>query len=186
MTSKLKIFVSSTQRDLQAERDLAEEVIKRLGHECLRAEKYISPGQSPEQVCKEMALSCDMYIGIYGKSYGENQEAIGISATEMEYKEAREENASKILVYVKQESEYEEEQARFLSEVEDFSNGYFRHSKFGELAELAQQMERDIIAWSTKKIHELKNKEKELLALKEKVKYYEKVIEIFGIPVVLK
>jgi hypothetical protein len=68
---RLKVFLSSTQRDLQAERASAEAVIDELGHDCLRAETFDSPGTSSEDACRHMARSCDVYIiGIFGPRYG--------------------------------------------------------------------------------------------------------------------
>ena len=50
---QLKVFISSTQKDLQLERNSAQAVIEQLGHQCLRAEMYDAPGTSPEFACKE-------------------------------------------------------------------------------------------------------------------------------------
>src|ERR1017187_2323201 len=98
---RLKVFLSSTQRDLQLERDGAEALVSELGHECLRAETLDAPGCSPLDACKAMAEQCDIYVGIFGCNYGFRVPQFGISATEMEYRTARSADPGKIFVYVK-------------------------------------------------------------------------------------
>ena len=98
---RVRVFLSSTQTDLQPERDGAEAVIARLGHECLRAETHDAPGSSPEEVCRRLARDCDIYVGVFGGRYGDRVSALGCSATEMEYREARTSNPKKVFVYVK-------------------------------------------------------------------------------------
>src|SRR5438094_351624 len=127
---RLKVFVSSMQTDLQAERDGVQAVIEGLGHGCLRAETYDSPGVSPEEACRQMARDCDIYVGIFGERYGFKPKHLAISVTELEYREARENNPGKICVYVKDVNLTEPDQEMFLRDIQDFSAGYFRHTKF--------------------------------------------------------
>lgn len=178
----LKVFISSTQTDLTVERDTAQAIVESLGHLCLRAETFDSPGKSPQEVCQEMARECDVYLGIFGKRYGFEVPDLGISATEMEYREARKQNPEKILIYVKDADDPEPEQARFLSEVQDFSAGYFRHERFATPDNLAEQIRRDLITWTTRRIRLLMKKEVEVQALREKVAHLSRVMDLFDIP----
>ncbi len=180
----LRVFVSSTQKDLQPERDTAETVIALLGHQCMRAETYDSPGTSPVTVCRDLAKQCDIYLGIYGPAYGYKVPDSGMSATELEYREAREDNPNKVFIYVQHidDSRLEDEQRRFLQEVQDFSHGYFRHERFADTAELADQIRRDIVTWTTRRVRGLLAKEIENQALRDKIAHLSRVMELYGIP----
>jgi len=179
---RLKVFISSTQKDLQQERSSAEEIIADLGHDCLRAETLDSPGTSSEDVCRAMSSNCDIYIGIYGGRYGFKIPKLDISATEMEYREARNNNPGKVFIYIKESEEIDSEQKRFLEEVQDFSNGYFRHEKFKNSNQLAEQIRRDLITWTTRKVRQALLKEIEAKALRDKVAHLSRVMELYGIP----
>ncbi len=179
---RLKVFISSTQKDLQQERNSAEEIIAKLGHDCLRAETFDSPGFSSEDACRIMSSNCDIYIGIYGERYGSIVPKLGISATEMEYKEARSHNPGKVFVYIKKVDNIDLEQKKFLEEVQNFSNGYFRHEKFRDPNQLAEQIHRDLITWTTQKVRQALWKEIEAKALRDKVAHLSRVMTLYGIP----
>ena len=179
---RLKVFLSSTQRDLQAERDSAEAVISELGHHCLRAETFDSPGTSSEDACRHMARSSDVYIGIFGSRYGFKVPRLGVSATEFEYKEARATNPGKIFIYVQDADVLDEDQKRFLQDVQDFSGGYFRHEKFQDCERLKEQIRRDVITWTTRRVRDSLAKEIEVRALRDKVAHLSRVMELYGLP----
>ena len=86
---QLKLFISSTQKDLQEERNSVRAAVEQLGHTCLRAETYSAPGASPKTACTLMARECDVYVGVFGSRYGFVVPELGISATEMEFKHDR-------------------------------------------------------------------------------------------------
>lgn len=179
---QLKVFLSSTQRDLKAERDSAEAVIGELGHDCLRAETFDSPGTSSEEACRHMARSCDVYIGIFGPTYGFKVPRLGVSATEFEYREARATNPAKIFIYVQDADVLDEAQQRFLQDVQDFSGGYFRHEKFLDCRRLKEQIRSDVITWTTRRARESLAKEVEVRALRDKVAHLRRVMELYGVP----
>lgn len=176
------MFISSTQKDLQPERNGAEAVIAELGHACLRAETYDSPGISPQGACREMATGCDIYIGIFGSRYGFRIPDLGVSVTEMEYRVARGANPAKVFIYVKEEAAVEDEQQRFLAEVQDFAAGYFRHERFVDSGRLAEQIRRDVITWTTRQVRQALAKEIEIKALRDKVEHLSRVMELYGVP----
>lgn len=183
---RIRVFISSTQIDMQPERDAVEAVVKRLGHECLRAETYIAPAKSPIKVCREMACKCDVYIGIYGRRYGSLDPQLKLSVTEIEYDEARNDDPNKILIYIKQEPEYESRQQNFLARIQDFQHGYFRHNFFSNTDELTQQVESDLIAWVSERVHKLKKVELDMRSLRIKLEfiqnYYKQIGELQGLP----
>ncbi|HUT02328.1 MAG TPA: DUF4062 domain-containing protein [bacterium] len=176
---KVKIMVSSTQDDLQAERDAAQEVIEKLGHKCLRSETHPCFGESPCNVCLEMAKTCHIYIGIFGKRYGFVPEGEEISITELEYRRAREHHPSKILVYIKEEEEYEDAQANFLEEVQNFKMGYFRRPKFKSAEELKPQIRADVRYWICMKIAESFDKDKKIQILTAENAYLNEALEVY-------
>jgi len=179
---RIRVLLSSTQLDLQPERDSAEAVIARLGHECLRAETHVAPGMSPEDVCRRLARECDIYVGIFGGRYGYVPPKLACSATEMEYREARTCNPRKIFVYLKATDDIEVGQSRFLTEVQDFSDGYFRHERFHNSVQLAAQLEKDLITWTSQRIREALAKEIEVRALRDKVAHLSRVMGFYGVP----
>jgi len=179
---RLRVFISSTQTDLQLERDAAEAAILDLGHECLRAETHDAPGVSPEVACRDLATHCDIYIGIFGGRYGYVVPSLGCSVTQMEYQAAREADPRKVLIYVRESEDVQDDQARFLKEVQDFSDGYFRHQRFAEATELAEQIRRDIITWTSQRAREASAMEVEIRALRDKVAHQSRVMRVYGIP----
>lgn len=182
LMDRIRVFVSSTESDLKAERDSVEAVVAELGYDCLRAETHTAPGVSPEQACRDMARSCDIYVGIFGGRYGFSVPRLGCSATEMEYREARVSGPGKILVYVKSVGDIEDEQRRFLAEVQDFSSGYFRHERFGDATQLKEQLRQDLVAWTSRRIRDAVAREIEVKALRDKVAHLSRVMELYGIP----
>jgi hypothetical protein len=179
---RLKIFISSVQRDLQAERDAAEAVVGRLGHDCVRAETQDSPGATPKTTCEQMAAECDIYVGILGGTYGQQDPGIGMSITEYEYRQAHARAPDKVFIYVKDVQSVEPKQERFLREVQDFATGYFRHRKFTDCEQLSEQLHRDITTWTTQRVRQARSSERENMALLDKMAYYRRVMKEYGIP----
>lgn len=179
---QLRVFISSTQKELQAERDAVEVLIGELGYLCLRAEKYDSPGTSSQQACCNMARHCDIYLGIFGGRYGYKVPSLNLSATEMEFLEAKNRNPEKVFIYIKEVGKVERNQQRFLADVQSFSDGYFRHAKFRDCSELKEQVRRDLITWITRNVRRLLEKEVETKALRDKVAHLSRVMEMYGIP----
>jgi hypothetical protein len=140
---RLKIFISSTMTDLQAERQAVEQAIANLRLEAVRAETLGSQPVPSRQACLEMARQCDIYLGIYGVRYGWVPPGDHVSVTEMEFQEARKQGKD-ILVYVKEVPEREEAQVEFLRRVEDFDEGYFRRPYFTTCEQLAEWVKVDI------------------------------------------
>lgn len=147
---RLKIFISSSMTDLQAERQAVEQAIADLRLEAVRAETLGSQPVPSRQACLEMARGCDIYLGIYGARYGWVPPGEQVSVTEMEFQEARKQ-AKDILVYVKDVPEREEAQVKFLRQVEDFDEGYFRRPYFTTLEQLAEWVKEDIAALVSKR-----------------------------------
>jgi len=100
----------------------------------------------------------------------------------MEYREARVCNPEKVFVYVKHTEDIDDEQRRFLTEVQDFSDGYFRHERFQNASQLAEQLERDLITWVSQRIREALARQTEVKALRDKIAHQSRVMALYGIP----
>lgn len=146
MLQRLRVFISSTVKDLQPERDAVEKAIAGLHLEAVRSEKVGSQSISPGEACRIMAQECDVYLGILGRRYGYALPE-GRSVTEFEFETAQE-TGKPILLYRKQvpEDELEPEQKTFIERVGDFEKGYYLRT-FTELDvpdQLIQWVQQDV------------------------------------------
>jgi hypothetical protein len=119
----LRIFISSTVKDLQRERDAIERAIKELHYKAVRSEKVGSQSATPREICALMAQECDIYLAILGRRYGYILPE-GISATEFEFNTAQE-AGKPILLYHKSAPDIDPEQQAFLDRLSGFDTGYY-------------------------------------------------------------
>jgi hypothetical protein len=119
----IRVFISSTMKDLQPERDAVERALSSLDLETVRAETIGSQSVSPFEVSRTMAQECDIYLGLYGGRYGAIVPGDGRSITEIEYQTARE-RGKPILIYRKKDVVAEPQQAEFLKFVGDMLAGH--------------------------------------------------------------
>jgi hypothetical protein len=119
----MKVFVSSLIGGYGPYRDAVVEAAKMLGHTVLRAEELGATPASPQQACLSMVRESDVVVLVIGERYGAVQSS-GLSATHEEYREARERKP--VLVFVQDDVSRDEQQAAFLTEVEDWATGHFR------------------------------------------------------------
>ena len=119
----IRVFISGTIRDLQAEREAVEQALRHLDLETLRAETIGSQSASPYEVSLMLAQQCDIYLGLYGGRYGTIVPGDGRSITEIEYQTARNQGKP-ILIYRKKGVEVEPEQEEFLQFVGDLTGGH--------------------------------------------------------------
>jgi hypothetical protein len=119
----IRVFISSTMKDLQPEREAVERALQSLDLQAVRAETIGSQSASPYEVSLMMAQNCDIYLGIYGGRYGTVVPGDGRSITEIEYHTARQ-LGKPILIYRKTGVEVESEQGEFLKFVGDLQKGH--------------------------------------------------------------
>ncbi len=119
----IRVFISGTIRDLQAEREAVEQALQRLNLETLRAETIGSQTISPYEASLTLAQQCDIYLGLYGGRYGTIVPGDGRSITEIEYQTARDQGKP-ILIYRKTGVAVEPEQEEFLRFVGDLTGGH--------------------------------------------------------------
>jgi hypothetical protein len=132
--SKIRVMISSTEKDLEEERGTVDSAIKDFHFERYRSEVMDSKSHTPKEVCDEMARNCDIFILVIGESYGR--------ITEREFEIAKESNPDKIFVFVKniEEGKRDEKEIEFMKKVMDFDSGYFRAKPFSNCEELYSQV----------------------------------------------
>lgn len=128
---KIKVMISSTVSDLEAERDAAQKVFKEIPLvELVGADPLNNTAFSGNSrfVTAGMAKECDLYILILGNRFGYDV-GNGKSATEIEFDMALRDDPTKILVFKKDYSEDPElKQKIFIDKVSSYYNGYWRTS----------------------------------------------------------
>lgn len=119
----MKVFVSSLIGGYEPYRDAVVEAAEVLGHTLLRAEDLGATPASPQQACLGLVRDSDVVALLVGEHYRAVQPS-GLSATHEEYREARERKP--VLVFVEEPATRDEQQAAFLTEVQDWATGHFR------------------------------------------------------------
>jgi hypothetical protein len=66
----MKIYISSTKRDLVEHRAAVDRTIRRMGHDAIGMEQYIAEGGKPLDRCKQDVGAADLYVVIVGWCYG--------------------------------------------------------------------------------------------------------------------
>src|SRR5215216_6145914 len=87
----LKVYVSSTFKDLKDYRRVVIETLEQLEHEAKAMEMYVAADERPLDLCLADVARCDLYIGIVAWRYGfipQENNPEGRSITECELREA--------------------------------------------------------------------------------------------------
>jgi hypothetical protein len=97
----MKVYISSTQRDLVRHRAAVATVLRRMGHRVIGMEDYVAEGQLPLKKCLDDVADAEVYVGILAWRYGSTAKADGspapafagtslasTSITEYEYRQA--------------------------------------------------------------------------------------------------
>lgn len=165
------VMISSTQVDLQQERNHVEQAIQILHLKPLRSETVGSRSGPSRDVCRQMARECGLYILILGERYGWVDVLTGKSVTELEFDEAQRADPTKILVYKTAATNAEPDQQAFVSRVEDFDQGYFRRPPFETPEQLEAWVREDIASWLTERATtpSTTNAGNEVMAAKQRV-----------------
>lgn len=87
----MKVYLSSTFRDLQKHRSAVDGTIRKMGHDVFGMEQYAAEGSRPVERCLRDVEIADVYVLILGWRYGyvpTIDNPLGLSITEMEYRHA--------------------------------------------------------------------------------------------------
>jgi hypothetical protein len=92
--SPLRIFLSSTTRDLADYRNAVERAIKRTegDYVCIRSEDWGARPDTPASFVPEKVRDCDLMILLIGQMYGSSPPGSETSFTELEYETALEDD----------------------------------------------------------------------------------------------
>ncbi len=82
---KLQVFISSTYRDLKAERQAAVEAILKAGHIPAGMELFSAGNESQMETIRRWIDESDIYMLILGGRYGTVEPKTALSYTELEY-----------------------------------------------------------------------------------------------------
>lgn len=85
----MKIFLSSTFRDLQAHRRAVIESLQCVGNEVLCMEFFGARPEEPTVACTKEISGCEAFVGLYAHRYGHVPPGSQISITEAEYRHAK-------------------------------------------------------------------------------------------------
>src|SRR5688572_6258607 len=131
---RLRIFVSSTLKELEPERRAARAAIERLRLAPVMFELGARP-HPPRQLYRAYLQQSDVFVGVYWQEYGWIAPGEEISGLEDEYRLAPREMPK--LIYVKQPAEREARLAELIARVRsDDTASYTPFSTAEELAEL--------------------------------------------------
>lgn len=89
----MKVYISSTYRDLRDHRAAVDAALRRMGHDVLGMEQYVAEGTTPLQACLRDVEASDVYVVIVGWRYGfvpssPDLNPDSLSITELEYRRA--------------------------------------------------------------------------------------------------
>ena len=108
---------------------------------------------SPREFCRLMAEHCDLFVLILGPSYGYSPDGTRVdgerSVTQMEFDWARQENAHKLLIFVRSDAldTDDDRQSAFVNAALDFDTGYTRSLPFTSLEMLSDEVRTALAAW---------------------------------------
>jgi hypothetical protein len=116
----MRVFISSIINSYEDFRDAVAAAVTSLGHEVIRAENFGASPDTPQQACLAGVREADAVVLLVGARYGAIQPS-GRSATDEEYREARE--SKQVLVFVERTAAREPLQEAFLDEAQSWAGG---------------------------------------------------------------
>jgi len=155
MAGPLRIFISSTTRDLRNERAEVADKLRALNFEPVFAEEILPGGDEIWPHLKETIEECDLFVLILGEAYGHIPPAgprsdTGLAVTELEFEVAVEAGipvlpfAKRLEPSSKPLSEDSKRREKFRRRVADWNGGYFK-SEFELARELAEKAGQAVI-----------------------------------------
>ena len=136
---RLRVFVSSTLKELEPERKAARAAIERLRLAPVMFELGARP-HPPQQLYRAYLEQSDVFVGIYWQHYGWIAPDEEISGLEDEYRLAPRDMPK--LIYIKQPAEREDRLAELLGRIRDDDTASY--TPFSTVEELADLVEADL------------------------------------------
>lgn len=151
MSQKLRVFISSTMKDLPNERYAVFEKLKSFNFEPVMAEQLPAAAEESWPAIKREIGQCEIFVVVSGSRYGwvpdEGPEAgRNLSVTHLELEEARRRRLP-VLAFLQRlpeglnrETEDAKRLAQFRAGLKDWKGGYFVAKEFELAVELANQV----------------------------------------------
>jgi predicted ATPase len=136
---RLRVFVSSTLRELEPERRAARGAIERLRLAPVMFELGARP-HPPRELYRAYLEQSDVFVGIYWQQYGWVASGEEVSGLEDEYRLARRKLPK--LIYVKQPAERDERLDGLMARIRDDDTASYK--SFSTVEELAELIEADL------------------------------------------
>lgn len=93
-----RVFVASTGRDLMECREAVIEALRGLdGYEPVSMDRFSARPDKAVDYCRERVSQCDLFIGIIGHLYGSRPQGMQESFTQLEYREAKNQNLPRLM-----------------------------------------------------------------------------------------
>lgn len=126
----MRVFVSSTFRDLAEHREVLRLALETSGYEFRGMEHFAANHRSPLDVALEAMNDCDIYVVILGDLYGSTPPSRVRSYTELEYLRAQQLGLPTIVLTLADDAEinrlYVERDARKRERLERFRQSVLR------------------------------------------------------------
>jgi hypothetical protein len=151
----IRVFLSSTSKDLEAYRETAAKAIQRLaGYECVYQGFFTGSTHDPDTLSREKVKECDLFVGILGPLYGSTPPAEQQSYTEREYDMAVESGKPRLMFvcpddfplsdHLRETDEQREKQQAFRKKVQ---GAVTTPGQWRDRHELALEVILGIVAW---------------------------------------
>ncbi len=140
-----RIFLSSTQADLVAEREAVELAVHRMGDSFDGMEYFGSSPNAPLPECLRRVAECDFVLPLLGRRYGSKPPDRDKSFTELEFEEAEKREKPILAYYIDEKAygpkeEWDSEVIAFRSRLRDIKI----HSCFTSPEDLATKVAADL------------------------------------------
>jgi hypothetical protein len=86
----MRVFVSSTYRDLATYREVLRLALEKSGHTFIGMEHFAAQDSPPLEASLSQLDTAEVYLGVVGNSYGSSPRGQDLSYTELEYNHATE------------------------------------------------------------------------------------------------
>jgi predicted ATPase/class 3 adenylate cyclase len=145
--TRLRVFVSSTLGELAPEREAVRTAIRTLRLTPVMFELGARP-HPPQELYRSYLEQSDVFVGIYGRSYGWVAPGADVSGIEDEYRLSGDRPK---LLYLKQAEDREERLERLLDRIRD--EGRAAYKPFTTPGELAELLVDDLALLVTERFH---------------------------------
>ena len=100
----MRVFVSSTFRNLASYREVLRLALEASGHTFLGMEHFAAQPSPPLDACLAELSTADVYVGLIGDNYGSFPPGFDRSYTELEYNHACDEGIDRLIFVIRDDA----------------------------------------------------------------------------------